>query len=65
MNGFQNMRPGMQMPGQAQQMQNPNAQTFQLMQAINASHQKMKAQNPMSWQAQMPPAERLGIIRSM
>ena len=42
-----------------------NAQTFQLMQAITASHSKMKAQNPMSWQAQMPPAERLGIIRSM
>ena len=43
----------------------PNALTFQLMQAITASHTKMKAQNPMSWQAQMPPAERLGIIRSM
>ena len=38
MNGFQNMRPGMQMPGQAHQMQNPNAQTFQLMQEIGRAH---------------------------
>jgi len=42
-----------------------NTQTFKLMQALTDSHNKMKAQNPMSWQAQMLGPERLGMVKSM